>query len=247
MILLKKNSRWMNMFENKNLININKKSFFSVVIILLSLMVVVFIMTYIIPQGAYNVDADGNIIADTFHYTDNINLPIYKLLIAPFAVFASSDGLTIIMICVFLLVLGGFFQVMENTNGIKAIIRKMIERFQNRKYVLIRIMVLIFMAFGAFFGIFEESVALLPIIILLSLSLGFDTLLALGMTVLAAGFGFASAITNPFSVGVASEIAGTNILDGGLYRLLIFAVMYFLLSTFLVRYAKKIDADPANH
>ncbi len=101
-----------------------------------------------------------------------------------------------------------------------------------------------FMMFGAFFGVFEESVALLPIMILLSLSLGYDTLLALGMTLLAAGFGFASAITNPFSVGIASEIAGINILSGALLRVFVFMVMYALVSQFLVWYAKRIEQNP---
>lgn len=231
------------MNNNKNLINISKKSFFSVLIILASLMVVVFILTYIIPQGEYDRIGD-NIVAGTFHFIDEFRLPIYKLFTAPFEVFVSEDGLTVTMICIFLLVLGGFFQVMDKTNGIKAIIKRLIERYKERKYTLIRIIVLIFMVFGAFFGVFEESVALLPIIILLSLSLGFDTLLGLGMTLLAAGFGFASAITNPFSVGVASEIAGVNILAGGLYRIAVFVIMYLLVSEFLVRYAKKIVKKP---
>jgi uncharacterized ion transporter superfamily protein YfcC len=64
------------------------------------------------------------------------------------------------------------------------------------------------------------------------------------MCLLAAGFGFASGITNPFSVGVASTIAGVNILSGVLYRLLVFALMYLLLQFFLVRYARKIETDP---
>ncbi len=232
------------MNENKNLINISKKSFFSVLIILTTLMVAAFILTYIIPQGEYLRDINNNIIADSFRYLDVNNLPIYKLFTAPFEIFASSDGITVIMICIFLLVLGGFFQVMDKINGIKVVIKKLIIRFKDQKYKLIRIIVLIFMMFGAFFGVFEESVALLPIMILLSLSLGFDTLLALGMTLLAAGFGFATAITNPFSVGVASEIAGINILSGGLYRLFIFGVMYLLISSFLVMYAKKIEKNP---
>ena len=232
------------MNENKNLINISKKSFFSVLIILTTLMVAAFILTYIIPQGEYLRDINNNIIADSFRYLDVNNLPIYKLFTAPFEIFASSDGITVIMICIFLLVLGGFFQVMDKINGIKVVIKKLIIRFKDQKYKLIRIIVLIFMMFGAFFGVFEESVALLPIMILLSLSLGFDTLLALGMTLLAAGFGFATAITNPFSVGVASEIAGINILSGGLYRLFIFGVMYLLVSSFLVMYAKKIEKNP---
>ncbi len=233
------------MNENKNLINISKKSFFSVLIILASLMVVAFILTYVIPQGEYLRDIDGNIIPDTFAFLAGENLSIWKLFTAPIEIFGSSDGITVIMICLFLFVLGGFFTVMEKTNGIAVIIKKLILRFKDRKFILIRLIVLIFMIFGSFFGVFEESVALLPIMILLSLSLGFDTLLALGMTLLAAGFGFASAITNPFSVGIASEIAGINILSGALYRLGVFFIMYFVVSTFLVMYAKKIEKDPS--
>ncbi len=230
--------------EDKNLINISKKSFFSVLIILASLMVVAFILTYLIPQGNYLRDVTGNIIPGSFSFSNVDNLPIYKLFTAPIEIFGSSDGITVIMICVFLVVLGGFFTVMEKTNGITVIIKKLIIRYKDRKYLLIRLIVLMFMSFGAFFGVFEESIALLPIMILLSLSLGFDTLLALGMTLLAAGFGFASAITNPFSVGIASEIAGINILSGSLVRILVFIIMYFLVSSFLVYYAKKIEKNP---
>lgn len=231
------------MNENRKLINISKKSFISVLIILLALMVGAYILTYLIPQGEYPRDLDGNIIG-VYALLDVGNLSIFELLLAPIRIFGTSDGLTVVMICLFLFVLGGFFTVMEKTNGITVIIKKLIIRFKDKKHLLIRLIVLIFMVFGAFFGVFEESVALLPIMILLSLSLGYDTLLALGMTLLAAGFGFASAITNPFSVGIASEIAGINILSGALLRLLVFIMMYFIVSTFLVMYAKKLEKNP---
>jgi uncharacterized ion transporter superfamily protein YfcC len=207
-------------------------------------MIGAFILTYIIPQGAYLRDSGGNVIPGSFEFLTGANLAVYKLFTAPIEIFGSSDGITVIMICIFLFVLGGFFTVMEKTNGIKVIIKKLILRFRDKKHLLIRLIVLIFMVFGAFFGVFEESIALLPIIILLSLSLGYDTLLALGMTLLAAGFGFASAITNPFSVGIASEIAGINILSGVLFRLGVFVIMYFLVSSFLIWYAKKLEVDP---
>ena len=133
---------------------------------------------------------------------------------------------------------------MDKTKGIVVIIKKLVDRYINNKHLLIRLITLFFMIFGAFFGIFEESVALLPIMIILSLSMGYDTLMAMGLTVLAAGFGFASAITNPFSVGIASEIAGVNILSGVLFRLVVFGVMYLVVSTFLVMYAKKLEKNP---
>ncbi len=233
------------MDDNKALININKRSFINVVIILLSLMVIAFILTYLIPQGAYQRTADGEIIAGTYELLPNYNLKIWQFFYSPIGLLLSSDGLNVIMISLFLFILGGFFTVMDKSKGIVVIIKRLVDRYIHNKHLLIRLITLFFMIFGAFFGIFEESVALLPIMIILSLSMGYDTLMALGLTVLAAGFGFASAITNPFSVGIASEIAGINILSGVLFRIVVFGIMYFLVSTFLVRYAKKLEAKPS--
>jgi uncharacterized ion transporter superfamily protein YfcC len=47
------------MEENKALININKRSFINVLIILFSLMVIAFVLTYLIPQGSYQRTIDG--------------------------------------------------------------------------------------------------------------------------------------------------------------------------------------------
>lgn len=232
------------MDNDKALININKKSFFSVVIILFSLLVIAFILTYLIPQGEYLRDLDGQIIANSFYYLPETRLPIWKIIYAPIGVLLSSDGINVIMISLFLFILGGFFTVMDKTKGIVVIIKRLVDKYINNKHLLIRLITLFFMLFGAFFGIFEESVALLPIMIILSLSMGYDSLMAMGLTVLAAGFGFASAITNPFSVGIASEIAGVNILSGVLFRLVVFGIMYFTVSTFLVSYAKKLEKNP---
>lgn len=232
--------------DTGTLINISKKSFLSVLAILAGLLLAACVLTLLIPRGTYIYDAEGRVIAGTFHYLpDAEGLAWWEWLLSPFLVFGTSDWLMVVMISLFLLILGGTFGVMDKTGGLRAILNRLISRFKEKKYVLLRLIVLIFMAFGAFFGIFEESVALMPVLILLAYSLGWDTLIGIGMTVLAAGFGFASGITNPFSVGIASELAGVSVLSGVLYRLLVFAVMYVLLSGFLVRYAKKIDADPA--
>jgi len=106
------------------------------------------------------------------------------------------------------------------------------------------VLVLFFMLFGSVFGIFEELVALVPIVILLSRALGWDSLVGLGMSALAAGFGFASATLNPFTLGVAQELAELPAFSGVGFRLLVFAVCYSVLYLYLYRYARKIEADP---
>jgi uncharacterized ion transporter superfamily protein YfcC len=92
--------------------------------------------------------------------------------------------------------LSGSFNIIDKTKGLNSIIGFLVKKFEKRKYLLIYSIILVFMLFGALFGIFEESVTLLPIIVFLALAMGWDTFTGLSMCLLAAGFGFSSAITN---------------------------------------------------
>jgi uncharacterized ion transporter superfamily protein YfcC len=100
------------------------------------------------------------------------------------------------------------------------------------------------MAFGSFFGMFEELVTLLPIVILFMLSMGLDTLTGLGICMLGASFGFSAAITNPFSVGLASNLAGTYVLQGAWLRVLFFGFVYAVVCGFLFLHIRRISKDP---
>ena len=91
---------------------------------------------------------------------------------------------------------------------------------------------------------FEELVTLLPIVVLFMLSMNLDTMTGLGACLLAACFGFATAITNPFSVGLASQYAGITPSDGVWLRLVFFGITYGTLCVFLLRHLRKIKEDP---
>ena len=53
------------------------------------------------------------------------------------------------------------------------------------------------------------------------------------------GVGFTTATFNPFTVGIASDLAGISVMDGLWYRTAIFAVLYVLTSLCLVFLAKR--------
>lgn len=223
---------------------IGLKSFLVITAMLTAILIVAGILSYIIPQGSFYYTDDGKIIAGTYQQGVVQGLPIWRIITAPFRVFAGSDALNVIMISLFLLVMAGIFNVMEKTNGVKTLIEKCISKFSNKKRLVICFTVLIFMLFGSFFGMFEELCTLLPIIIVLSLSLGFDTLTGLGVCMLSACFGFASAITNPFSVGIASQIADVPVFTGVWLRLIFFIIIFFVLLTFIFIHIKKITISP---
>ena len=208
--------------KEESFAHIGRNSFLLIVILLLSLIAVTSILTYCIPQGYYQRDEQGMIINGTYEQGSINGIAIWRVVTAPFRVFVESDSITIIMISVFLLIMSGVFNLLEKTQGLKIIIGRTVRKFSNKKRLVICVVTFVFMAFGSFFGLFEELASLLPLVIVFMLSMGLDTMTGLGVCMMAACFGFSAAITNPFSVGIVSEIAGVSVLDGAWLRILFF-------------------------
>ena len=201
-------------------------------------------MSYWVPQGNFARDELGNILPGTYEAGQVQGIAFWRVLTAPVRVFASDDGLTIIMISLFLLVMSGVFNLLEKTGGVKTFIVHIMRRLRDRGGPVVCITVLIFMLFGSLFGMFEELVTLLPLIIVFMLSMQMDTMIGLGACLMAACFGFSTAITNPFSVGTAAQLAGIHSSSGVWLRIVFFGIVYLVLCVFLMDYLKKIRLDP---
>ena len=99
------------------------------------------------------------------------------------------------------------------------------------------------MTLGSLVGSFEECVPLVPIVVALAIRLGWDSITGLGMSILAASCGFAAGICNPFTVGIAQELAGLPMFSGMGYRVIAFICIYILLSLFLYIHTKKVETS----
>jgi len=215
-----------------------------VAVILLAILFFCGSLSYFIPQGAFETDANNNIIPGTYQKGQVEGIALWRVLTAPVRVFASEDAVTIVMISIFLLVMSGVFNLLDKTGGIKTFIAYIIHRLRDRGNPVVCITVLIFMLFGSLFGMFEELVTLLPLIIVFMLSMNMDTMVGLGTCLMAACFGFSTAITNPFSVGTAAQLAGIHVSSGVWLRIVFFCIVYLVLCAFLLRYLKKIRREP---
>ncbi len=230
--------------DSKTQSNISVRSFLMVAVILLAILILCGSLSYYIPQGAFDRDAVGNIIPGTYTQGTVEGIAIWRIITAPARVFASEDALTIIMISLFLLVMSGVFNLLEQTGGVKTFIVRIMQKLRDRGGPVVCITVLVFMLFGSLFGMFEELVTLLPLIIVFMLSMGFDTMTGLGACLMAACFGFSTAITNPFSVGTAAQLADIHASSGAWLRVVFFGIVYLILCIFLMRWLKKLKADP---
>ena len=226
-------------------LNISVRSFATAIIVIFALMAVAYLLTLVIPGGAYlrTPDENGNLLIDTaggFSYVEG-GIPFWKWLLSPVLVLGASGNGTLIAVIVFLLVIGGVFNALDRCGLMKYMLDRIANRFHAVRYRLMAVTMLFFMAMGAMIGSFEECVPLVPIVVALSLNLGWDALTGVGMSLLAVGCGFASGICNPFTVGVAQQLAGLPMFSGAWLRVISFALIYALLLTFVSLYAKKIE------
>ena len=231
--------------DTKKQLNVSVRSFATAIAVIFVLMAATYILTLTIPAGEYArvEDANGNLIVDTdggFSYVEG-GIPFWKWLLSPILVLGASGSGALIAVIAFLLVIGGIFSSLDACGLIRYMLDKMTCRFGKMRYRLMAITVLFFMALGSMIGSFEECVPLVPIVVALAVSLGWDVLTGIGMSLLAAGCGFAAGICNPFTVGVAQELAGLPMFSGIWLRILSFVLIYALLMAFLLLYARKIQ------
>ena len=235
----------MNGENEKKGLDVNVKSFITAIIIIFALMCGTYLLTFIIPSGEYArmMDANGDMVIDTaagFQYVEG-GMPFWKWVLSPILVLAAEGSGTILAVIAFLLVIGGVFNGLDQCGLMKYMLDKIVDRFGASRYKLMAIVIFFFMALGSFIGSFEECVPLVPIVVGLAVSLGWDDLTGLGMSLLAIGGGFAAGVCNPFTVGVAQKLVGLPMFSGMWYRCISFVVIYAFLLFFIRSHAKKVE------
>ena len=187
-------------------------------------------LTWFVPGGAYVTDADGSV-----HFEAREGVPqILQVFPALYHGFVKQAG-----IIIFILVVGGAFWLLNATGAVTGGIRRFIDRVGKRdKLVLVGITIL-FSAAGAVFGMSEETIPFVGIVVPLVVSLGYDPLMGMLVVYVASNIGFSSAFLNPFTVGIAQGMADLPPFSGMPYRVFCWALLTALLCLFVVLYARR--------
>lgn len=238
----------MSNMKNKGL-DVSVRSFVTAIVVIFCLMVTAYVLTMLIPGGAYDriVDENGHSIIDTtseFRYIPG-GISFWNWLASPILVLGAEGNGTLIAVILFLLVIGGIFTALERCGLMEYMLNRISIRFAAVRYRMLAVTMFLFMAMGAMIGSFEECVPMVPIVVALSQSFGWDAMTGLAMSLLAAGCGFASGVCNPFTVGIAQQLAGLPIFSGVWLRMLSFAAIYLLLLLFVTKYAMQIERPVA--
>ena len=110
--------------------------------------------------------------------------------------------------------------------------------------MMIPVCMVLFSLLSAFAGCFEEFLAFTPLVIGVSVAMGFDSLTAIAIVFCAAPVGYAGAMTNPFTIGVAQGICGLPMFSGMGLRAVLFVVMNIVTIPYVMWYANKVRKNP---
>ncbi len=224
--------------------------------ILASIIVLCAVLSWIVPAGEYDrVVSDVNgvkrtvIVENSFHRVE----PSPQT----WQVFASLlDGFEMQAgIIAFLLIIGGAFQILNDSKAIDAGIlsflrsSRRLERYGimrrlgvNR--IIVAAVIVLFSLFGAVFGMSEETLAFVIIVVPLAISMGYDSITGLCMVYVAAHVGFSGAVLNPFTIGIAQGLSDVPLFSGFEYRLVCWVILTLFLIGCVLWYGEKVRNNP---
>jgi uncharacterized ion transporter superfamily protein YfcC len=180
-------------------------------VIVFYIIVVAAVLTLIIPPGEFEretIDVNGTerevIVKDSYHELESPSYQTWQVFSAIFKGFERQSG-----IIIFILMIGGAFWIMNQSKAIDVGIfsfLKFTQRLEKYKFfkalgvnnIIITLVMLLFSVFGAVFGMSEETIAFIIIIVPLAISMGYDSIVGVSMVFRGSRFRFCRSHAQPF-------------------------------------------------
>lgn len=214
------------------------------------------VLTWIIPAGEFSrteVVVDGSqreVIVDGSYHRVESAPQTWQILGCIVDGFKRQAG-----IIAFILIIGGAFGLLAGTRAIEFGINSFLEKSKRWESssamrrigvgpIVIICCMLIFSLFGAVFGMSEETIAFVIIIVPLAVSMGYDSITGLLMVYVAAHIGFSGAMFNPFTIGIAQGLSGVPLFSGFEYRFVVWIILTTLIIAFTLLYARRVKRNP---
>lgn len=229
--------------------------------VLFGVTVAVWLLAFIVPTGAYETDpATGRPVPGSYAETENplsFGDRLMELFMAPvnglygvmnpdgkIGPYESGELYGAAGVFLFVLAIGVFITMAMRTGAIDNGVARVAQRMSTKGSLLIVVLMVLFSVGGTTEGMAEETLGFYGLLIPLMLALGYDRMVAAATILVGAGIGVLASTVNPFATGVASGAADISIGDGIGYRLLMYVVLVPVGVWWVVRYARKVKAEP---
>ena len=229
----------------------NKIKLPSVYSILFILTAIIAGLTWIIPAGQYDVRFSETIgkevpIVNTYKEIESSPQGIIDVLTSPIKGFydPQTNQARAIDVALFVLIIGGFFGVVNQSKSIECGILQITYKLQGKEIWLIPILMALFALGGTLYGMAEETLPFYAIVIPIMIAAGYDSLTGVAVVMVGAGIGTLASTLNPFATIIASNAAQISFADGLELRVILLLLGWVMCALYVMRYAKKVKNNP---
>ena len=211
-------------------------------------MIIVFLIflataaTYIIPAGEfarYEDPVSGETLVQAGSYVSSGTNPANPLHMLMYdGILDAADVIG------FLLIIGGSFELVNASGSILALCRTVGRHLKGKEIFVVPIFLALFAVFGTTMGMSNEVAIFVPIGITMALTLGLDKVTGMAMVTVGAVTGFTAGLMNPFTVGVAQDIAGVPLFFGMSLRGVLLIAMLVIDTIYIIAYDRRVKKHP---
>ena len=221
-------------------------------VIIFCLMIIASLLSYVLPGGEYTRNTKKVVVGgttmtkkivdpDSFKQVDNVPQNPWKMIKSVMIGLRHHSAMDIVF---FILLIGGAFGIVTGTKAVDAALVRLVTALGDKEAYVIPSVMFAFSIAGASFGMCEETIPFVAMVVPLSLKLGYDSITGVAMVYVGAMIGFAAAFLNPFTIGIAQGIAGVPVFSGLKYRLGIWLFLTIFTIAWVMRYAAKVKINP---
>jgi len=210
---------------------------------LLILLILMAFLVNFIPSGEYNrVKLVGRTVVDpaSYHTVAKVYSGVGNFFYSFYQGFRDASSLIAMVFFV-----GAGFGVVKRIGLLQTAIAAVCIKLRKLPFTVVSFMVMLVIATQVLFtGMWELNMVLLPVVIPLFMTLGYDLMTGVGVVMISSCAAFGCALTNPFSTAIAHEIAELPIYSAMWYRFLSFCIEFIAGWLYLLLYVRKIKKDP---
>lgn len=213
-------------------------------LLMVGILIVITIVSYFLPVGSYDRIYDAATeqeIVDPNSYHPVEKNPISAMTLLMSVTLGMQRSAPIFF---FIMITGSMFAILNATGAINTGMSNVVRAMKGKELLMIPVCMIVFGLGSAFCASFEEFLAFVPLVLACSLTMGFDSLTAVGIIFCAAAAGYGGALTNAFTTGIAQSIAGLPIFSGMAFRGYVFVALLTVSILYVMWHAHRVKKHP---
>jgi uncharacterized ion transporter superfamily protein YfcC len=212
-------------------------------VVLFLFIVLAAIATYLVPAGLYEriPGPEGRTTIDPNSYQRVAQTPVGLtefMTAIPRGLVAAGE------VVFFTFIIGGIFAVIRKTGLIELGVDRLTRKFATRSIALIPVLMVVFATVCSLIGTQELSLVYVPVILPLMIALGYDSVVAAAVALVATTAGFMTGFLNPINTGLGQKISGLPVFSGIELRFTAFVLFVLAGIIYIIRYAQKVKRNP---